>query len=191
VAINLNNQSVLDLSVQHSGSVSAVLEMCVLNDYSLDEIITPGQTVKLAKTDYGFDKVAAYFKANKIEPATAFLSWHFEQLGTAEFEGGQADFLNDFEKHVLEHQSVFDLCSQYHGTATATLEMILSNNLSIDEIINPGQIVKLQNKDYGYGENVAYYLRNNIQPATVFIEVEDTEIELLEYEFPGEFPFSF
>ncbi len=191
MAINLNNQSVLDLSVQHFGSLSAVVEMCVLNDYSLDEIITPGQTVKLAKTDYGFDKTAAYFRANKIEPATAFLSWQFESLGAADFEGDRTDFLNEFEKHALENQSVFDLCSQYYGTVSATLEMILRNNLSIDEIINPGQIVKLENKDYGYGENVAYYLRNNIKPATAYIEIEDTEVELLEYEFPGEFPFSF
>lgn len=180
----LQLQSVLDLSNQYHGTATAALELLLNNNLSIDDTINPGQIIKLENKDYGFTNVVDYYKANSFEPSTQSTSGQYEVFGVADYSGLEPEFLNNYQKHVLQLQSVLDLCSQYHGTATAALELILKNDLRIDESINPGRIVTIENKDYGFKNVVDYYSLNKIEPATAFIEV-------LEFELPGEFPFSF
>jgi hypothetical protein len=66
----LNNQSVFDIAIQYFGTIEASVLIAVLNGISITDELTPGHILELPVIDYGYSEVAAYFKTEKIEPAT-------------------------------------------------------------------------------------------------------------------------
>ena len=69
--IVLNNQTLIDIAIRYFGTVEAVLAIAVLNSISVTEELIPGQTLELPNVDYGFQEVVAFFRVNKMQPATA------------------------------------------------------------------------------------------------------------------------
>jgi len=70
-------------------------------------------------------------------------------------------------KTVLNNQSLFDLAVQEFGSAESAMEIALLNDLSITDRLVPGQELELPKISvFENKENVNYYSKNNITPAT-------------------------
>lgn len=70
----LNNQSLLDIAIRHCGTIEAITDIAILNNLSITDELTPGQTLKMPLKDYGSQNVVNFFQDNKKEPATALSS---------------------------------------------------------------------------------------------------------------------
>lgn len=66
-----NNQSILDLAIQHCGSIEAAYQICVLNSLNIDAELTPGQVIILP--DVVDKKVVDLFKERGVEPASRWV----------------------------------------------------------------------------------------------------------------------
>jgi len=66
----IDNQSVLDLAIQESGSVMAAFEWAVKNGLSITDDLEPGQTVTAADSNFKNTDVTNYFKNKKQLIAT-------------------------------------------------------------------------------------------------------------------------
>ncbi|WP_346236161.1 hypothetical protein ABDK00_016860 [Niabella insulamsoli] len=64
-----NKQEVIDLAMQGSGSIDAVLDMCLKNDTSLTEDVTNGQSFLTADMRNKF--VTQHFETERVKPSSA------------------------------------------------------------------------------------------------------------------------
>ena len=78
---------------------------------------------------------------------------------------------------VLNDQCLLDIAIRYFGTVEAVLSIAILNNISITADLVPGQVLELPNLDFGYGEIVAFFEANKIQPATALTEENKAIIE--------------
>lgn len=70
------------------------------------------------------------------------------------------------QRSVLQGQSLLDISLECFGTIEAVFDIARLNNKSITQRLEPGEVLNLPAKDYGYKEIVNYYRQNKIQPAT-------------------------
>lgn len=63
-------QSLLDIALQHSGSMEAAFEIALLNELSLTDDLAAGTQVVLPEND-GNKEVANYYAVNDLRPASA------------------------------------------------------------------------------------------------------------------------
>lgn len=68
----IDNQSVLDVAVQESGSVMAAFEWALANGVSITDELQPGQELVFPTSGFLNSDVAIYFKGKKQMIATAF-----------------------------------------------------------------------------------------------------------------------
>ncbi|MCU7615672.1 hypothetical protein NZ698_00560 [Chryseobacterium sp. PBS4-4] len=66
----LPNQSLLDIAIQHTGSVYNAFAIAVANGLPVTETLTTGQSLAIPILDTNMDVYSKY-KKNKIEPATS------------------------------------------------------------------------------------------------------------------------
>ena len=68
--IVLNNQSLIDVAIQHTGTIENAFKIAVANGLSLTDELEPGaQLIIPADVDVNND-VVSYFSAKGIQPAT-------------------------------------------------------------------------------------------------------------------------
>ena len=70
----LNNQSLFDVSVRYFGTTDAAHEIAFLNGINITNVLKAGQILKLPLKDFGNSEIVAFFRNNKIDPATAFFT---------------------------------------------------------------------------------------------------------------------
>lgn len=75
---------------------------------------------------------------------------------------------------ALHNQSLFDIAILYFGTVAAVFDIAFLNNISVTEVLVPGQNIQLPNKDYGTNQVAAYFDNNGILPATA---ISDFDLE--------------
>lgn len=72
--IILHNQSLLDVCLQHTGSLAGIFELALANGLSVSDDVIAGQTLQVPDTLAVDKDVLAYYRAKNIQPATAFTS---------------------------------------------------------------------------------------------------------------------
>lgn len=66
----LNNQSLIDLSVQLTGTVVNVVQIASENNLSITEELSPGQIIQIPEGLSIDAKILEYYKNKGLEPAT-------------------------------------------------------------------------------------------------------------------------
>lgn len=69
-AIILNNQSILDIAIQHTGSVENCFAIAVANGFSVSDILFAGLTAEVPEDVFKNTDVLNYYNAKNIQPAT-------------------------------------------------------------------------------------------------------------------------
>lgn len=78
---------------------------------------------------------------------------------------------------VLNNQTLQDIAIRYCGTIAAVIDIALLNNISITQELDPGQILIIPIKDYGFQEIVNYFILESKEPATSLAEENIISIE--------------
>src|SRR6187402_1293580 len=67
----IENQSLLDIAIQEDGCVLAVFDWAINNGLSITDKLTPGQRIKMPKSEaFRYDELASFFKSNNTMIAT-------------------------------------------------------------------------------------------------------------------------
>lgn len=66
----LHNQSLLDIAIQHTGSVHNAFAIAVYNNIAVSDPLKPGSILKLPEVQENTD-ILNYYTSKKIKPATA------------------------------------------------------------------------------------------------------------------------
>lgn len=64
----LNGQSLIDVAIQHTGSVASIVDFAVANNVSITQSISAGTAMETANVQDV--RVAEYYSARSITPAT-------------------------------------------------------------------------------------------------------------------------
>lgn len=95
-AVITSDQSLLDVAIQHSGSLEAAFDIAMQNDISLTDDTTPGQIVQLADEPDNAD-ITNYYAVGNLQPATAITTEEINDtlnIGEGiEFWGIEYDFI--------------------------------------------------------------------------------------------------
>lgn len=67
----LHHQSLLDLAIQHTGSVENAFLLALSNGKSLTDDLTAGEELSLENAQNNKD-ILSYYQSKKLQPATAF-----------------------------------------------------------------------------------------------------------------------
>lgn len=68
----LHSQSLLDISLQHTGTAESVFELALANGLSLTDEISAGTFLSFEEETPTEKEILNYYTAKKIHPATAF-----------------------------------------------------------------------------------------------------------------------
>ena len=66
----LNNQSLLDIAVQYTGTIENAFKIAVANGLSLTDELEPGEQLIIPADEEMNNDVVSYFSAKGIQPAT-------------------------------------------------------------------------------------------------------------------------
>jgi hypothetical protein len=66
-----NNQSLLDIAIQVSGSAEAAFDIALANNINITAELQTGQTLQIPISGRENRQIVSYYKINGIEPATA------------------------------------------------------------------------------------------------------------------------
>ena len=158
-----DNQSLIDIAIQQTGSALAVFDYSVINEVSITDILTAGNHIKEV-------------------PKKEYESFDFYELNKKYFKP------RSLEITVIQNQSLMDIAVQNDGCVLAVFDYAIANGISITDGLDPGQKLKMPiSEEFRYNDLASYFKSNNTFISTY--QKETTNI--LEYLFPGEFPFSF
>ena len=68
----LHNQSLLDLALQHTGSIESVFEFAEANAINITDDLVAGKTLALPAEAFSNKDILNYYTAKNLQPATAF-----------------------------------------------------------------------------------------------------------------------
>ena len=68
----LHNQSLLDLALQHTGTIESIFELAMLNNLSITDDVLAGKILTIPTESFTNNDILTYYIAKKIQPATAF-----------------------------------------------------------------------------------------------------------------------
>lgn len=68
----LHNQSLLDLALQHTGTIESVFELAEANALNITDEVVAGKTLVLPVEAFTNKDILAYYTAKNLQPATAF-----------------------------------------------------------------------------------------------------------------------
>ena len=68
----LHNQSLLDLALQHTGTIESVFQFAEANSLNITDDIVAGKTLVLPAEAFNNKDILAYYTAKNLQPATAF-----------------------------------------------------------------------------------------------------------------------
>jgi len=67
----LHNQSILDIAIQHTGSVFNAFAIAIANDMAISETLTAGNSILIPDNVLNDESILNYYKAKDIQPATS------------------------------------------------------------------------------------------------------------------------
>lgn len=68
----LHNQSLLDLALQHTGTIESVFEFAEANALNITDDVQAGKTLVLPAEVFSNKDILNYYTAKNLQPATAF-----------------------------------------------------------------------------------------------------------------------
>lgn len=68
----LHNQSLLDLTLQHTGTIESVFEFAEANTINITDDVQAGKTLVLPAEAFTNKDILGYYTAKNLQPATAF-----------------------------------------------------------------------------------------------------------------------
>ena len=68
----LHNQSLLDLALQHTGTIESVFELTEANNLNITDNVQAGTPLYLGEGLGVRNEILAYYTAKNLQPATAF-----------------------------------------------------------------------------------------------------------------------
>ena len=68
----LHNQSLLDLALQHTGTIESIFEFAEANALNITNDVVAGRTLVLPTEAFTNKDILSYYTAKKLQPATAF-----------------------------------------------------------------------------------------------------------------------
>ena len=68
----LHNQSLLDLALQHTGTIESVFEFAEANAINITDDVQAGKTLVLPAEAFSNKDILNYYIAKNLQPATAF-----------------------------------------------------------------------------------------------------------------------
>lgn len=68
----LHNQSLLDLALQHTGSIESVFELAEANALNITDDVQAGKTLVLPAETFTNKDILGYYTTKNLQPATAF-----------------------------------------------------------------------------------------------------------------------
>ena len=68
----LHNQSLLDLALQHTGTIESIFEFAEANALNITDDVVAGRTLVLSAETFTNKDILAYYTAKNLQPATAF-----------------------------------------------------------------------------------------------------------------------
>jgi len=68
----LHNQSLLDLALQHTGTIESIFELAEANALNITDDVVAGKTLALPDEAFTNKDILAYYIAKNLQPATAF-----------------------------------------------------------------------------------------------------------------------
>jgi hypothetical protein len=76
----LNNQSILDISIQHTGTVENSFSIAVANGFSVSDLLISGTTLILPDGLQKNNDVLNYYTAKQIQPASGITTEQNNQI---------------------------------------------------------------------------------------------------------------
>ena len=67
----LHNQSILDIAIQHTGSVFNAFAIATANDMAVSETLIAGTSILIPDNVLNDESILNYYKAKEIQPATS------------------------------------------------------------------------------------------------------------------------
>lgn len=80
--IVLNNQSILDIALQHTGSVENCFAIAIANGISVSDLLAAGTSLLIPEGLQNDNDVLNYYSAKKIQPATAITEGQDTEIPT-------------------------------------------------------------------------------------------------------------
>ncbi|WP_454998949.1 hypothetical protein [Capnocytophaga gingivalis] len=68
----LHNQSLLDLALQHTGTIESVFKLAEANALNITDDVVAGKTLVLPAEAFSNKDILGYYTAKNLQPATAF-----------------------------------------------------------------------------------------------------------------------
>jgi hypothetical protein len=68
----LHNQSLLDLALQHTGTIESIFEFAEANTINITDDVQAGKTLVLPAEAFTNKDILGYYTAKNLQPATAF-----------------------------------------------------------------------------------------------------------------------
>lgn len=139
-AVILSGQSLVDVAVQHCGSIECLIELAINNRHSVTDILSPGETLELP--DVVDKRVVRAIRDGGFIPASDGIRSEIAYeipLSIVKLEAQYDDGLGE----VLYGQSLFDLAVQFAGGLEAAFDLAQLNELSITDLPAAGSEIKL------------------------------------------------
>lgn len=76
----LHNQSLFDVLLQHTGSLTGIFDVAMVNGLSIAQNLTPGQKLTIPDSVEKDKDILNYYKAKNVQPATAIVVESKEKL---------------------------------------------------------------------------------------------------------------
>ena len=92
----LHNQSLLDLALQHTGTIESVFELAEANILNITDDVQAGKILVLSSEAFTNKDILAYYITKNIQPATALTKADeqvFERLGGISIWAINLDFV--------------------------------------------------------------------------------------------------
>ena len=68
----LHNQSLLDLALQHTGTIESIFDLAESNNLNITDDVQAGKTLVLPAEAFSNKDILVYYTAKNLQPATAF-----------------------------------------------------------------------------------------------------------------------
>lgn len=81
--IVLNNQSILDVSIQHTGTVENSFAIAIANGFSVSEMLASGASIEIPDDLQKNSDVLNYYTAKQIQPATGLTTEQNGEIPTS------------------------------------------------------------------------------------------------------------
>lgn len=76
----LHNQSLLDVCLQHTGTIQGIFELAMANDLSITDDVQAGAVLQLSEGIKTDKDILNYYRTKAIQPATAITTQTTEKL---------------------------------------------------------------------------------------------------------------